>query len=95
MGHEGSGHAKHHRRWMRHSMRRGARRFGQPTGGPRGRAVLRDFLEDNPDCAERLTRYGVARMRDDGMTDEDIRDHLDHVRHHGFAPELDLDDLLG
>jgi hypothetical protein len=34
-------------------------------------------------------------MRDDGMTDEEIRDHLDHFQRHGFAPELDLDELLG
>lgn len=55
---------------------------------------MRDFLEDNPGCTKELARYGVARMRDDGMTDEEIRNHLEHVRHHGFAPELDIDDLL-
>ena len=93
------GHSKHrmhhHRRWMRHGMRRRGRRFGPPAGGPTGRGFFRDFLEANPECAEQLARYSVARMRDDGMTDDEIRDHLDHVQHHGFAPELDIDDLLG
>lgn len=94
MGHDKSKHAIHHRRWMRHGIRRRGRRFGPPAG-PRGRrTLLRDFLADNPECADQLARYGVARMRDDGMTDEEIRDHLDHARHQGFGPELDVDDLL-
>ena len=95
MGHRGSKHHMHHRRWMRHSLRRQRRRFGPPGRGPRGGAFLRDFLEDNPECAEQLARYSVARMRDDGMTDEEIRDHLDHAQHHGFGAGLDIDDLVG
>ena len=95
MGHRSSKHKiRHHRRWMRHNMRRG-RRFGPPVGDPRGRHILRDFLDDNPECAERLARYSVARMRDDGMTDAEIRRHLETAQHHGLASRLDIDDLLG
>lgn len=78
---------------MSHNIRRRGRRFGLP-GGPRGRTLFRDFLTDNPDCAEQLARYSVARMRDEGITDEEIRGHLAHAPHHGFGLELDIDDLL-
>jgi hypothetical protein len=57
--------------------------------------MVSGFLEENPECAEKLARYGVERMREDGFTDDDIRDHFDHLHYHGYGTDIDVDDLLG
>ena len=67
----------------------GRRRSLGPVNG-----LMAGFLEENPDCANELARYGVERMREDGLTDDEIRDHFDHLHEHGFGTGIDVDDLL-
>ncbi len=64
--------------------------------GPRfvGPGFIRDFLRENEECAEQLVRYGVARMRAEGCSDDEIRDHLLHIQEQGFGDDLDVDELL-
>ncbi|MDX2344278.1 MAG: hypothetical protein QNL12_11360 [Acidimicrobiia bacterium] len=69
-------------------------RFGPPFGG-RGRGgMMRDFFTENPDCAEKMARFGVAKMREDGLSDDEIREHMTHMKGRNFLPELDIDHLL-
>lgn len=90
---------RHHRRHMmkmrRMAMRRrGGPRFGPPFGGPERGGMMRGFLQENPDVAERLARYGAAQLREEGWSDEDIREHLAHMQERGFLAELDPDTLF-
>lgn len=90
MGHKESRHTLHHRghhRMMRRMARR--RRFGGPPAGSVRARMMFEFLQENPECAEKLARYGAARMREDGFTDEEIREHLEHLHDHGLSGEID------
>ena len=55
---------------------------------------MRGFLADNPDVAERLVAYGIARLRAEGIDDEEIREHLAFMQERGFASEIDIDQQL-
>lgn len=90
MGHRESRHRLHHRghhRMMRRMGRR--RRFGGPMTGPGRFGMMFEFLQENPECAEKLARYQAARMREDGFTDDEIRDRLEHLHDHGLVGEID------
>lgn len=95
--HKHGGH--HHRRTMM-KMRRSAKGrgrragFGPPFGDPGPRGMIREFFTENPDCAEKMARYGVARMREDGLSDEEIREHVAHMQGRGFLPGLEIDSIL-
>lgn len=88
-------HSKHHIRMMKRMHRR-RRGFGPPRGGlgaGRGR-MIRGFLAENPDCAEKMARYGVARMKEDGVPTDEIREHLEHMQERGLLPDLDVEAIL-
>lgn len=79
-------------------MRRlGMRRFaddGPPMRG-RGRgAMIRGFLDANPECADKFLRYGVAEMRERDFTDDEIRAHLEEMHGCGHTDDIDIDSLL-
>ncbi len=66
---------------------------------PRGRGrrrseIMSDFLAENPDCAEKMLRHGVAMMRDDDYAEDDIRAYLEDLHGCGHLDELDIDDIL-
>ncbi len=82
---------KMRRKAMRHGHGAG---FGPPFGGPGRGGIMRGFLAENPDIAERLARYGVAKLREEGWSDEDIREHLDHMKERDLLSDLDIDTLL-
>lgn len=89
-----SRHARHRMRMMRR-MRNGRGGFG-PRGGPgagRGR-MIRGFLAENPDCAEKMARYGAAKMKEEGVTTDEIRGHLQHMQERGLLPDLNIEDIL-
>lgn len=89
-------HGGHRRRIMK--MRRKGRgegpRFGPPFAGPGRGAMMRGFFAENPDCADKMARYGVAKMRADGLSDDEIRDHLSHQQERGFVADLDIDSIM-
>lgn len=92
----GSRHHKHHIRMMRRMAKRRGRGFGPPPGGPgagRGR-MIRGFFAENPDCAEKMARYGVAKMKEEGVPADEIRDHLDHMQERGLLADLDIEAIL-
>ena len=55
---------------------------------------MRGFLTENPDVAERLVAYGVAKLRAEGVDDEEIREHLAFLQERGFASDIDIDQHL-
>jgi hypothetical protein len=70
---------------------------GPPFRG-RGRGpglLIRGFLDENPDVAERLLRYGVDRMRAADYSDEEIRAHVEEMHGCGHFDDLDVDSILG
>ena len=69
------------------AFRCGGSRFGR-------RGMLRDFLEKNPDCADKVLRHGVAWMRDAGFTEDEIRAHLDELHECGHLEDVDFDNVL-
>lgn len=69
-------------------------RMGRPFGG-RGRGeTIQGFFADNPDCAAKMARYTVAMMREEGLEDDEIREHLDHMHSRSFLTEIDIEDIL-
>ena len=87
----------HHKRMMmrRHAMKRCAL-AGHPRrsrGWGQG-AMMRDFLDENPECAEKMLRYGVARMRDEDFSDEEIRSHFAEMHECGHFADVDVDTIL-
>ena len=85
----------HHHRRMK--MRRIAQRRGLRPGfgpGPRGFGFMHGFLDENPEFADKMLRYGVAQMRAEGHSDEEIRDHLDALHECGHLSEIDIDSVL-
>lgn len=88
----------HHKRMKmrRHAMRRCADAGPPMRGRGRGRgAIIRGFLDENPDIAEKFIRYGIAEMRERDFTDEEIRAHLEEMHECGHMDEFDIDSLLG
>lgn len=88
----------HHRRMMvrRYAMRRGAGSSHPRRGRGWGRgAMMRGFLDENPECAEKMLRYGVAQMRDEDFSDEEIRAHFEEMRECGHFGDVDIDHILG
>ena len=88
----------HHRHKMirRHAMRRRTE-SGPPWRG-RGRqrdAMIRGFLDENPECAEKLLRYGIDQMRARDFSDEEIRTHFEEMQQCGQFAEVNIDGLLG
>ena len=59
-----------------------------------GRRLMSDFLAENPDVAERLVAYGVAKLREEGVDDDEIREHFAFIQERGFAADIDIDQLL-
>lgn len=57
--------------------------------------MMRGFIDENPECAEKLLRYGVARMREDDFTDEEIRAHFEEMHECGHFENVDIDSILG
>ena len=55
---------------------------------------MRGFLAENPECADKMARYGVAKMRDDGFSDDEIRAHFADLLECGHLDGIDIDDLL-
>ena len=90
------GYERRHRiRHMRRMRRLATRRGHHPHwAGPERRGMMREFFEENPACAEKLARFGVARLRADGMSDDEIRDHFTAMRARRFLSELDIDSIL-
>lgn len=82
-------HGHHHRR-MR--IRHMAFRCGGPRFGRRG--IMRGFLAENPDCADKMLRYNVAWMRDEGFTEDEIRAHLEDLNEGGYPVDFDIDTVL-
>ena len=56
--------------------------------------MIRSFLDENPECAEKLALHGIERMREEGFSDGQIRDHFDHLHYAEHHDMLDIDDLL-
>ena len=77
-------------------MRRAAARCGDgPRFGGRGRrGMIRGFLDENPDVAERVARYGADRLRAEGWSDDEIRDHFEHIRECDLLADLDVDTIF-
>jgi hypothetical protein len=73
------------------AIRRGE---GPRFGGHGRRGMIRAFLDENPDVAERLARYSADRLRAEGWSDDEIRDHFDHIRERGLLADLDIDTIL-
>ena len=86
----------HHKMRMRHMAgRRGrGRGFGPQFGGPARGEMMSGFLAENPDCAEKMARYGVKTMLEEGFTRDEIRDHLAHMQDRGFMPDINIDGIL-
>ncbi|MEA2000796.1 MAG: hypothetical protein U9N84_02765 [Actinomycetota bacterium] len=86
----------HHKMKMRHMAgRRGrGRGFGPSFGGLARGEMMSGFLAENPDCAEKMARYGVKTMLEEGFTRDEVRDHLTHLQEHGFMPDLNIDGIL-
>lgn len=90
-------HSRGHRRRIM-KMRRMGRgrgpRFGPPFAGPERGAMMRGFFAENPDCADKMATYGVSKMRNDGLSNDEIRDHLSHLQARGFVADLDIDSIM-
>lgn len=56
--------------------------------------LLRSFLEENPDVGERLARYGVAKLRADGWSEDELREHLEHLKERGLLANVDAESVL-
>jgi hypothetical protein len=56
--------------------------------------MIGGFLSENPDVAERLARYGAERLRADGWSTDEIREHLEHMRERGHLTDIDIDSIL-
>ncbi len=56
--------------------------------------MIRGFFAENPDCAEKMARYGVTRMKEEGVPTDEIREHLEHMRERGLLPDLDVEEIL-
>jgi hypothetical protein len=56
--------------------------------------MMLGFLAENPDCAERMARYGVTRMKEEGVPAEEIREHLEHMQERGLLPDLEIEVVL-
>lgn len=84
-------HEHHHYRRMR--MRRSLA-LG-PRSRMRGFRMMGGFMDANPDCADKMLRYGVAQMREEGFSEEEIRDHLDALSECGHVSDADIDTVLG
>lgn len=56
--------------------------------------MIHRFLDENPECVEKLALYGIERMREEGYSDNEIRDRFDHFRDAEHLDPLDIDDLL-
>lgn len=83
---------------MRHmAMGRGeGPRFGPPfasRGHGRG-GMMRGFFAENPECADKMARYGVAKMREEGLSDDEIRERVSQMQERGFLADLDIDTIL-
>lgn len=61
----------------------------------RGFRMMGGFMDANPDCADKMLRYGVAQMREEGFSEEEIRDHLDALSECGHVSDADIDTVLG
>ncbi len=93
--HEGRHHRRHKMKMRRMSKGRGKRAgFGPPSGASGRGRIIKEFFVENPDCAEKMARYGVRRMREDGLTDDEIRKHVTHMQERGLLPDLEIADLL-
>jgi hypothetical protein len=68
--------------------------YGPPFAGPGRGGMIKEFFVENPDCADKMARYGVLRMRQDGFSDDEIREHVTHIQRRGFLPDLEIQDLL-
>lgn len=91
MGRMGMGHGE--------GSRFGSSFAGLGRGGPgRGEMLhgfFQEFFAENPDCADKAARYLVAQMREEGLSDDEIREI--HYHKHGRGPlfDLDIDAILG
>jgi hypothetical protein len=56
--------------------------------------MMLGFLAENPDCAERMARYGVTMMKQEGVPAEEIREHLEHMQERGLLPDLEIEVVL-
>ena len=56
--------------------------------------MILGFLAENPDCAERMARYGVTMMKEEGVMSNEIRGHLEDMKQSGLLPGLDIEALL-
>ena len=55
---------------------------------------MRGFFSENPECAANMAAYGVARLREDGIPEDEIREHLSHMKDTGMLQDTNIDDLL-
>ena len=91
----GGRHRRHMMKMRRMATNRGeGPRFAPPFGGPGRGGMMRGFFAENPDCADKMARYGVAEMREEGLADDTIRERLTHMQGRGFLPDLDIDAIL-
>jgi hypothetical protein len=86
-------HARHRSRMMRGGGWRGGR-FGPPHKRWGRRAMVHEFLAENPDCAEKLARFGVRKMRQMGFENDEIRDFVEHRHHDDLLSDVDIDSIL-
>jgi hypothetical protein len=56
---------------------------------------MRGFLDENPECADKMLRHGVSQMRDEGYADDEIRYHFNALNECGHFGEIDIDSVLG
>jgi len=92
---------RHHRYYGFHDdYRHGPHCFDLPRGRPpvrrlRGRRrMMRGFFTENPECNDKMVRYGVARMRDEDFTDDEIRAYLEDLHDCGHLGDIDIDGIL-
>jgi hypothetical protein len=56
--------------------------------------MIRGFLEENPDCADRALRHSVARMQNEGFCEDEIRAYLEDLHDCAHLHDVDIDSVL-